>query len=147
MSESEPRPSIAVAVVTSGSLVLLVRRRVSEGALSWQFPSGAIEPGESPMDAAERETLEEVGLEVAAIAVLGERVHPITERHMVYVRCEAPEPTGARLVDSDELAELAWCDWAQVQQHIPSGIFEPVARRLRRVGRPRFRWRATGPGR
>ncbi len=133
MSASEPRPSIAVAVVTSGTRALLVRRRISEGALSWQFPSGAVEPGESPLDAAKRETLEEVGLDVAAIAVLGERVHPITDRQMIYVQCQASEPNGASLVDTEELAELAWCTWAEVLERIPSGIFEPVASHLSRL--------------
>ena len=130
MSELEPRPSIAVAVVTSGIQALLVRRRISEGALSWQFPAGAIEPGESPLDAAERETAEEVGLNIAAIAVLGERIHPITDRHMIYVQCQASEQNSATLVDSEELAEFAWCTWAEVQERIPAGIFEPVANYL-----------------
>ena len=127
MSESEPRPSIAVAVVIAGNRALLVRRRIAEGALSWQFPSGAIEPGESAADAAQRETLEEVGLDITAVAILGERKHPITDRHMIYVRCEAPEPDGASVVDVEELAELEWCTWPEVQDRIPSGIFDPVA--------------------
>ncbi|HEX6682162.1 MAG TPA: NUDIX hydrolase [Candidatus Limnocylindrales bacterium] len=127
MSEPEPRPSIAVAVVTAGNRALLVRRRIAEGALSWQFPSGAIEPGESALDAARRETLEEVGLDVTAAEILGERIHPITDRHMIYVTCEAPEPSSASVVDTEELAELAWCTWPEVQNRIPSGISEPIA--------------------
>ncbi|MGH8833985.1 MAG: NUDIX hydrolase [Actinomycetes bacterium] len=33
----------------------MVRRRIKEGELSWQFPAGAIEPDESDEDAAARE--------------------------------------------------------------------------------------------
>ena len=87
------------------------------------FPPAQSNPARAPLDAATRETLEEVGLDFAANAVLGERVHSITDRHMVYVQCHAPEPNNARLVDSDELAELEWCTWAEVRDRIPAGIF------------------------
>jgi 8-oxo-dGTP pyrophosphatase MutT (NUDIX family) len=41
---------MAVAVLTSGACVLVGRRR--EGEPSWVFPSGKIELGERPDDAA-----------------------------------------------------------------------------------------------
>jgi 8-oxo-dGTP diphosphatase len=121
---------IAVAVVTSGRRVLLVRRRIAEGSLSWQFPAGEIKAGEGPLEAARRETLEEAGLEATVVGVLGEREHPFTGRWMIYVACEAAEPEKARVGDLEELAELAWCSWPQVRERIPSGVFEPVAAHL-----------------
>jgi 8-oxo-dGTP diphosphatase len=51
--------AIAAAIIARGGSVLLVKRRASEGKLSWQFPAGAIEEGESPEDAAVREAREE----------------------------------------------------------------------------------------
>ncbi|MBO1413526.1 NUDIX hydrolase, partial [Streptomyces sp. FH025] len=45
---AEEAPGIAVAIVVQDGRVLMVRRRVAEGQLSWQFPAGEIEPGESP---------------------------------------------------------------------------------------------------
>lgn len=78
MSEptTEERPAIAAAVIVNDGQVLLVRRRVSEGALSWQFPAGEVEAGESGAEAAVRETQEETGLTVRPAGSLGERVHP-----------------------------------------------------------------------
>lgn len=67
--------------------MLLIRRRVAEDRLVWQFPAGVIEPGESPAEAAVRETLEETGLPIAATQHLGERVHPLTGRRMSYTTC------------------------------------------------------------
>lgn len=45
------------------------------GTALLQFPAGEIEPGEESEDAAVRETQEETGLTVAAVRLLGERVH------------------------------------------------------------------------
>ncbi|MGW5234000.1 NUDIX hydrolase [Streptomyces nodosus] len=64
---TDERPGIAAAIVVHEGRVLMVRRRVSEGQLSWQFPAGEVEPGEAREDAAVRETQEETGLTVAAV--------------------------------------------------------------------------------
>lgn len=93
----------------------LVRRRVPEGTLSWQFPAGELEPGESAEDAAVRETREEVGLVVAPQATIGGRVHPVTGRWWIYVGCCTVRST-ATVVDSDELAELIWCPVGEVEK-------------------------------
>jgi 8-oxo-dGTP pyrophosphatase MutT (NUDIX family) len=116
---------VAAAVITYRGRVLLVRRRVAEGALSWQFPAGKREPGESAEDAAVRETWEETGLTVAAVSRLGERVHPLTGRTVAYVSCHLVEGT-ARVAAPDEIAEVAWCDRAALTARVPDPLFPPV---------------------
>jgi len=119
------RRSIVAAIIVAGGRVLLVRRRLREGTLSWQFPAGEIESGETVEAAASREIREEVGLRVAPTEVIGERVHPSTGRHMVYLACRVV--SGAPyLADPEELAELAWCRLDQLSDLIPHGLFEPV---------------------
>ncbi|MBZ3904383.1 NUDIX hydrolase [Streptomyces griseiscabiei] len=122
---AEERPGIAAAIVVHEGRVLMVRRRVSEGQLSWQFPAGEVEPGEAREDAAVRETQEETGLDVAAVKLLGERVHPNTGRLMSYTACEVMGGT-AHVADTEELAELAWVAHAEIPQYVPYGLFEPV---------------------
>ncbi|MBQ1166317.1 NUDIX hydrolase, partial [Streptomyces sp. A73] len=70
-----------------GDRVLMVRRRVKEGELMWQFPAGGLEDGETAEQAAVRETQDETGLTVEAVKLLGERVHPKTGRLMSDTAC------------------------------------------------------------
>lgn len=124
-ADPDSRPPIAAAIIVNDGRVLMARRRVREGTLSWQFPAGQLEDGESPEDAAVRETREEVGLTVVASRLLGERVHPATGRQMAYVLCEVVDGT-ARVADSEELAEIAWCDRPTLAEYVPTGLFSPV---------------------
>jgi 8-oxo-dGTP diphosphatase len=116
---------IAAAIIVDGGRVLMIRRRVAEGELSWAFPGGGIEVGETVEDAAVRETAEETGLTVAAIKVLGERVHPATHRSMSYIACELLAGT-AHVADADELAEVRWVAHGELPGLVPHGLFEPV---------------------
>ncbi|MFJ3712222.1 NUDIX hydrolase [Streptomyces sp. NPDC090053] len=122
---TDERPGIAAAIVVNEGRVLMVRRRVSEGQLSWQFPAGEIEPGEAREDAAVRETQEETGLTVAAVKLLGERVHPKTGRKMSYTVCNVLGG-NAHVADTEELAELAWVAHDEIPEYVPYGLFEPV---------------------
>lgn len=121
----EEQPAIAAAVIVRDDRVLLVRRRMKEGVLSWQFPAGAVEPGETAERAATRETAEEVGLVVSPVRVLGERIHPATGRKMVYVAC-SPVSGDARVIDTDEIAELKWSAHDQLGEYVPYGLHQPV---------------------
>src|SRR6266699_6473666 len=124
-SSNDDRPSIVAAIIVQDGKVLMVRRRVREGTLSWQFPAGESEVGETPEMTAIRETREETSLDVAADNVLGERVHPATGRQMHYVACHVIEGT-ARVGDEDELAEVAWCGLTALRTNVPSGLFPAV---------------------
>lgn len=126
---SQRQPTIAAAIITDAGKVLLVKRRVSEGQLSWQFPAGAVEEGETVEAAAVREVREETGLIVETEKILGERVHPATGRNMVYVACRVVEG-NASVTDEEELSELAWSSLAGLPSYVPHGLFEPVQRHL-----------------
>ncbi len=127
MSEATPteRAPIAAAVIVADGQILLVRRRVAEGELSWQFPAGEMETGETAEDAAVREAFEETGLTVAAVKRLGERVHPATGRTMVYIACDVVAGT-AHVGDEEDLAEVAWSDSATLTERVPYPFYGPV---------------------
>ncbi|OUD03327.1 NUDIX hydrolase [Streptomyces swartbergensis] len=123
------KPGISAAIITDNGRVLMVRRRVKEGELSWQFPAGAIEPGEAAEDAAVRETIEETGLAVTASHLIGERVHPKTLRMMSYTACKVVQGE-ARVADEEELDAVAWVTLDEIPQYVPYGLYEPVQRYL-----------------
>ena len=121
---TDDRPAISAGIITQDGAVLLVQRKVKEGQLSWQFPAGEVEPGETLEEAAARETVEETGLTVSPVQLLGERIHPKTGRRMAYVACDIISGT-AHVADEDELADLAWVKPAEFSTFVPYG-FAPV---------------------
>lgn len=126
MTESTiEEPPLSMAVVVRDGRLLMIRRREREGDLLWALPGGAIEAGESPEEAAVRETVEETGLVVSAMKVLGARVHPKTHRTMSYIACEALHG-NAEVADADELDAVAWVTLAEIPKYVPYGLFEPV---------------------
>ncbi|MFI8872439.1 NUDIX hydrolase [Streptomyces sp. NPDC055243] len=125
MSETTDKPGISAAIIVSEGRVLMVRRRVKEGELSWQFPAGAIEEGETPEQAAVRETAEETGLTVEAVKLIGDRVHPKSGRFMSYTAC-SPLSGEAHVADDEELNAVAWVTHAEIGEYVPYGLFEPV---------------------
>ena len=126
------KPGISAAIIVDSGKVLMVRRRVGEGELLWQFPAGAIEPGEAAIDAAVRETDEETGLTVKALRLLGERVHPKTGRLMSYTACEVVSGE-ARVADDEELDAIAWVTLAEIPEYVPYGLYGPVQEYLDEV--------------
>lgn len=73
----KPRVPVGVGLllVDKEGRILLHRRKGSHGAGKWGFPGGAVDPGETPLDAVYRELQEEAGIEqptrgLAAIDVL-----------------------------------------------------------------------------
>jgi len=118
-------PTIAAAVVPHAGRVLLVRRTSPAGPLVWTFPSGKLEPGESAAEAAAREAMEEAGVTVAPLRLLGERVHPDTGRRMFYVACRLVSGT-AHAASPREVAEVAWVDLGGLRELVPGGVYAPA---------------------
>lgn len=120
------KPGISAAIIVQDGRVLMVRRRISEGELMWQFPAGAIEPGEAAEDAAVRETVEETGLVVTAVRQIGYLAsHPKSGREMFYTACE-PVQGEARVADDEELDAVAWVAHGEIKEYVPYGLFGPV---------------------
>lgn len=127
------KPGISAAIIVKDGAVLMVRRRVGEGDLLWQFPAGQIEEGEAAEDAAVRETVEETGLVVTALRQIGYlKSHPKSGREMFYTACE-PVQGEARVADDEELDAVAWVSRSEIKEYVPYGLFGPVQEYLDEV--------------
>ncbi|MEU5163954.1 NUDIX hydrolase [Streptomyces sp. NPDC020875] len=119
-------PQIAAAVVIHDGRLLLIHRAVPEPDLAWQLPAGKVEKDEKPTDAAARENQEETGVAVRPDLLLGDRIHPVTGRHVFYVACTylrgKPVPAAA------EVALAAWVPVHELPRFVPKGFYEPVQR-------------------
>jgi 8-oxo-dGTP pyrophosphatase MutT (NUDIX family) len=120
---------VAAAIVTSHLGVLIGRRR--DGSPPWTFPGGKIEPGESPEDAAVRETLEEAGLRVRATGIIGSRIHPGTRVMITYVAAEPEGAADAGAAD-EELDMVRWVNPMEAEG-LMGDMFEAVSQHLRRT--------------
>jgi 8-oxo-dGTP pyrophosphatase MutT (NUDIX family) len=124
-------PAVAVAIVTSRLGVLTGKR--NDGKPPWTFIAGKCEAGESPADAIVREVKEETGLLVRAKHTIGERIHPKTGKHLVYV---AAIPAGRSrdvfVGDPEELAEVRWLTLYEADQLMPD-MYAPVREYLGRT--------------
>ncbi len=70
MSQKQARVGVGVLIWKEGK-VALIKRSSQYGPGTWAPPGGHIEFGESALDAAVRETMEEVGVKIRNIDVLG----------------------------------------------------------------------------
>lgn len=104
--------------IRSGGRVLAARRTSPLGlAGRWELPGGKVAPGETLEQAGVREVREELGCEVACVAVLPRTVPlawPLV-LHVVVADLGDGDPVprehdAVRWLASDQLDEVAWLD-------------------------------------
>lgn len=97
---------VAAIIVSHGGRVLLQQRAIDPRAGFWTFPGGFLEVGESTEQGAARETLEEVGLDVAPSALVG--VYSRPQVGIVLVAYEGESASDAAVVGDAESLQVRW---------------------------------------
>lgn len=112
MTPTAPIVVSAIVLRDAAGRILTCRKR---GTSLFQFPGGKWEPGESALDAAVRETREEVGIELdpAALEFLGEFTAPAANEDGHTVHAHVFVAPGTALADAAprpaaEIAEVSW---------------------------------------
>lgn len=108
-------------MLVDGDKVLLVRQSYVRG---WQFPGGGVEPGETALEAAIRETFEETGLQVIGNAKLHGVFHndsglSIRDHVCFYVTPQFEQVREFR--PNAEIVEIAWFSRHQLPEEMNDG--------------------------
>ena len=121
------RPSIGVGVLVWRDKQLLLGKRLIEGGQScWQFPGGHLEHGESVLDCARREVLEETSLKIKKLRHLGftDKTFTIGQHQYITLLVSCDYDSGAAEVLEPDKCELwQWFDYRQ----LPEPLFEPIS--------------------
>jgi ADP-ribose pyrophosphatase YjhB (NUDIX family) len=108
---------VASAIFELDGGIVLIQRSIEPGYGLWTFPGGFVEIGERAEAAAEREALEECGIEIATRDIIGLYSYPDSTPAIAVYASEAvggaPEPRDETLaVRSFARDELPWSELA-----------------------------------
>lgn len=116
------QPHITVATVIEDSGRFLFVEELKSGGLVLNQPAGHLEPNETLLDAAIRETLEETAWHVELIGVVGIYLYTAPSNGVTYQRiCFAARPTRfdpQRTLDND-ITATHWLTQAQLLEQGP----------------------------
>lgn len=97
--------SVTGVVIRDGK-VLLARHTYGAGKGRLIIPGGYLQKGETPEQAVARELLEETGITVKPVSVIGMRFN----MHDWYIAFRAEYISGTERSDGDENSEVLWLD-------------------------------------
>lgn len=103
-------------------VLLLWRHRFITDTWGWEIPAGKVDPGESPIEAAAREVLEETGWRPGPLVPL-RSYHPMngtSDGTFHLFRAGSATRIGAP-TDPDESERIEWVPWERVRAEIRAG--------------------------
>lgn len=120
---NRPRIGVGVLICRDGK-VLLGKRLAAHGVGTWSPPGGKMEFGETPLDCAQREILEETGLYLRNMRVGPYTNDVFVSNNLHYVTlCIIAEADGTpKAMEPDKCAEWKWFSWNE----LPSTLFLPI---------------------
>lgn len=122
---SDLRPKVGVGImIFKNEKVLFGKRINAHGAGEYSFPGGHLEHGESIIDCAKREVLEETGIKIKnpkLLCVSNEKKY--LPKHYVNIGIIAEWESGEPMVtEPDKYIEIGWYD----PSNLPNPKFEVV---------------------
>jgi 8-oxo-dGTP pyrophosphatase MutT (NUDIX family) len=119
-------PAAAAGVVVTDpdhdGVLLLWRHRFTTDTWGWEIPAGRVDPGETPIEAGQRETLEETGWRPGPLRSLVSYFpyNGISDGTFHLFAADTAELIGDP-VDTDEAERVVWVPWTDVRSAIDAG--------------------------
>ncbi len=117
------RPSVCAVMDDASGRVLLVKvYRYPCDSWQWELPAGGAEDGESPLEAVQRELLEETGYRAARYEEWTSfyPLHGVSDHQFHVFHCRAVEKVGA--FDTGEVSEIRWVNADEISTMIQDKI-------------------------
>ncbi len=111
----------AVCGIVVGNKILLLKRQYREGKLNgWCLPGGKVEPGETTLDGAIRETFEETGIKVSDLIYVGESPSGSGD-FMVSCYYTTMDSTQPAILSEREHSDYFWVSFDNLHHFIQAG--------------------------
>ena len=117
MSDRAPRVTVATVVEREGLYLLVEERDKSSGAMVFNQPAGHLEAGETLLEAALRETLEETAWQVQLQGVLGIALYTAPTNGVTYCRTTFLATPVAELENATldpDIHKTHWLDYEAI---------------------------------
>jgi 8-oxo-dGTP diphosphatase len=115
MSKNHITPKIGISAIIRKDKQVLLGQRIYKDERTWSFPGGHLEIGESILDCAQRETLEETGLRIKNLRIspyITEDIFPDTKKHYIAIYVLADYVSGnPQILEPDKFGGWDWFDW------------------------------------
>lgn len=132
---SKPYPmTVAVSIVQKEYSFLMVRLKMPEGGLEWQFPAGIVRPKQDPKERAVEEVFNETNVRCNVTCKIGERVHPDTGVKTIYYGCSYLSGEASNK-DTGENVEVKWVNAWEVEELVTSDLYSGIKELLKRIPR------------
>ncbi|HJP70286.1 MAG TPA: NUDIX domain-containing protein [Candidatus Limnocylindria bacterium] len=128
---ANPKPAAAVLLERTADRaddpqILLLKRAVEPGLGGWDLPAGYLDPGESFEMAARRETLEESGIEIELLGLMGVYHSPPANAVTAVFRAHALDEDASVRLDF-ESTDHAWVARSEVPAWLPRLAFASMS--------------------
>jgi 8-oxo-dGTP diphosphatase len=137
-NDKNPRNEIVLGIIKNKKDSVLLIKRLweeqsldGESKLTWAFPGGEIDEGETEEEALVREIRNETGFKVKLVEKISDRVHPQFNIKITYYSCEIIPGSVKPIMDVNEVESIKWVKISDLAEYLTTDLDPGVAKFLK----------------